>query len=135
MSAVSSVTNNATNTNATESILPQQTLSQNDFLKLLIAQMTAQDPLNPQTDTQMAAQMAQFTSLQQSGTMASDLQILKANSMLGGTVSVQTDANTVTTGVVETVRYVDGTPQIVVGGVAYEMSQILAISPTPVATP
>jgi flagellar basal-body rod modification protein FlgD len=38
-----------------------QTLTQSDFLKLLTTQMQAQDPLNPTDNTQMVAQMAQFS--------------------------------------------------------------------------
>lgn len=37
---------------------------QNMFLKLLIAQMKNQDPLQPQDSTQYVAQLAQFTSLE-----------------------------------------------------------------------
>lgn len=39
------------------------TLDQNDFLKLMTAQMQNQDPFNPVDNTQMVAQMAQFSSL------------------------------------------------------------------------
>lgn len=38
---------------------------QTTFLKLLIAQMKNQDPLNPQDSTQFVAQLAQFSSLEQ----------------------------------------------------------------------
>lgn len=39
------------------------TLGQADFLKLMTAQMQNQDPFNPVDNTQMVAQMAQFSSL------------------------------------------------------------------------
>ena len=39
------------------------TLNQGDFLKLMTAQMQNQDPFNPVDNTQMVAQMAQFSSL------------------------------------------------------------------------
>jgi flagellar basal-body rod modification protein FlgD len=38
-----------------------ETLGQNDFLKLLTTQMQTQDPFNPVDNTQMVAQMAQFS--------------------------------------------------------------------------
>lgn len=38
-------------------------LDKTDFLELLCTQLKYQDPLNPQTDTDMAAQLAQYTSL------------------------------------------------------------------------
>jgi flagellar basal-body rod modification protein FlgD len=146
MPAVASVTNNYTNaTDSSDTLSTSQTLSQADFLKLLVTQMTSQDPLNPQTDTQMAAQMAQYTSLQQSSAMSTNIatmltqqqsmlaqqQLMQASSMLGGTVTLQKDSTTVTSGVVEAVQIQsDGTPKIVVDGTAYNLSQVLTISPT-----
>ena len=44
---------------------PKNTLGKDDFMKLFIAQMQSQDPMNPQDATQMSAQMAQFNSLEQ----------------------------------------------------------------------
>ena len=40
-----------------------QTLGQADFLKLMTAQLKSQDPFNPVDNTQMVAQMAQFSSV------------------------------------------------------------------------
>lgn len=42
-----------------------QTLGENDFLKLLTAQMQAQDPLNPMDSANFASQLAQFSSVEQ----------------------------------------------------------------------
>ena len=52
-------------------------LPENDFLQLLVTQMENQDPLDPQSDTQMAAEMAQFTSLQETSAMSSSLSIYR----------------------------------------------------------
>lgn len=41
----------------------QQTLGQSDFLKLMTEQLNNQDPFNPMDNTQMVAQMAQFSSV------------------------------------------------------------------------
>src|ERR1700722_4061444 len=120
-SAVNSQYNNIVNSQpSTDAVSgPQQTLTQNNFLQLLIAQMENQDPLNPQSDTEMASQMAQFTSLTESSNMSSSLSMMQANSLIGSTVLLQeANSQNTTSGVVQSVRLgaesSDGTPQIMV---------------------
>ena len=48
-------------------------LDKNAFLTLLVTQMKNQDPLNPASSDQMAAQLAQFSSLEQLQTMNATL--------------------------------------------------------------
>ncbi len=116
-----------------------QTLTQNDFLQLLVAQMENQDPLQPQSDTEMASQMAQFTSLSQTTAMSSSLSTMQANSLIGSTVTVQ-EANSqdTTSGVVQSVLLgaasSDGTPQIVINGTSYDLSQVVGVTPTTTST-
>ena len=52
-----------TSSSAAVSASASTTLGQADFLKLMTAQMQNQDPFNPVDNTQMVAQMAQFSSL------------------------------------------------------------------------
>lgn len=51
-------------------------LGREDFLRMLVAQLENQDPLNPQDGTQFTAQLAQFSSLEQLIAMRSSIDAL-----------------------------------------------------------
>ncbi|WP_242119121.1 flagellar hook assembly protein FlgD [Sphingomonas lacusdianchii] len=72
----------ATNQAAAKSKLGQRSLGQDDFLRLMTAQLQYQDPFNPTDNGQMVAQMAQFSSLSGITEMSSTLKTLAAK--LGG---------------------------------------------------
>ncbi|HLH53395.1 MAG TPA: flagellar hook capping FlgD N-terminal domain-containing protein [Verrucomicrobiae bacterium] len=119
---------------------PSSTLTQNDFLKLLVAQMSAQDPLNPQSNTDFAAQMAQFSALQTSQATQSDMSVLQAsqlvqqaNSFIGRTVTLAAHDGSTPTGIVTSVQMVSGVPKVVVNGSLYDLNQVLSISAQAVA--
>ena len=109
---------------------PSSTLNQADFLKLLVAQIQYQDPMNPQSDTQMAAQMAQFTTLQQATQSTNSLAMMQANSLIGSTVGVQIDSTHSASGIVTGVDLSSGTPQITINGTDYTLSQVTSVKPT-----
>ena len=136
INSVAPVTTSVSNTSAP---LPSQTLNQGDFLKLLVAQMSAQDPLSPMSNTDFAAQMAQFSALQTSqatqtavAQLHTDQQLAQANGLLGRTVTLQVNPQTTANGVVQGVSINSGIPQIVVNGTAYDLDQVVAILPAPV---
>jgi flagellar basal-body rod modification protein FlgD len=54
------------------------TLGKEDFLKLLVAQLTHQDPTNPMQDTEFVAQLATYSGLEQQMTMNKNLETLIA---------------------------------------------------------
>ncbi|MDO5774292.1 MAG: flagellar hook assembly protein FlgD [Spirochaetales bacterium] len=110
----------------------QRDLGKDDFLKLLITQLSNQDPTSPMENTQFIAQMAQFSSLEQMTNMNQEFS--KMNSMLVSSQAVGTIGKTVditlgdtkTTGVVEAVTY-GANPQVRVNNMYYDMKQISAV--------
>jgi flagellar basal-body rod modification protein FlgD len=85
------------------------TASQDRFLKLLVAQMNNQDPMNPMDNAQMTSQMAQIntvTGIQQvndtlknMATQFSSMQVLQGSSMVGHNVMVESNTLTRSAGV------------------------------------
>ena len=111
-------------------------LGQDDFLKLLVTKMTAQDPMNPQADTDFIAQMAQFSSLEQARSMTQDMstlrlqqEMLTANGLIGRNISLTDGENQIGHGVVNSVAVSEGELAVVVDGKNYSLGQVSSISP------
>jgi len=60
------------------------------FLKLLVAQMKYQDPLEPTSNTEFIAQYASFTQVEQLQNMSANLELSRASSYVGQTVTIRT---------------------------------------------
>ena len=97
----------ATSTSSSSSGVSTQTADQmqTTFLKLLVAQINNQDPLNPVDNSQMTSQMAQIntvggiqqlnTSLQGLVSQFSSMQMLQGSTLIGHTVTVPGNSLTV----------------------------------------
>jgi len=64
---------------AGQTVKSQGTLDQNSFLKLMTTQLKTQDPFNPVDNTQMVAQMAQFSSVAGISEMNASLKSMAAD--------------------------------------------------------
>lgn len=83
--------------------LQANSLGMEDFLKILLTQLTYQDPLKPMDNQQFMAQMAQFTSLEQTQQLNSKLETLITNQaalqsvgLIGRTVDITVSGSTLT---------------------------------------
>ena len=66
-------------TTATQSSGLDALANENTFLQLFIAQLKNQDPLSPQDGTQFVAQLAQFSNLEQTLGMHSDITAIRTD--------------------------------------------------------
>lgn len=109
-----------------------QDLGKDDFLKILITQLSHQDPTDPMKDKEFISQMAQFSSLEQMNNMASQMEGLSKTlssgqtvGLLGRTVEAVQGEGTVT-GRVEAISGGEN-PQLIVNGRNLDTSQIIKV--------
>jgi flagellar basal-body rod modification protein FlgD len=112
---------------------------QMDYMKLLIAQLQNQNPLEPLDNKEMASQLAQFSQLQQLESMNTNfakvlaaIEQTYANSLIGKEVSFisETDegASDITSGTVEQVyNGADGEISLVVGDYILGLEDVIAV--------
>mgnify|MGYP000932160921 CR=1 FL=1 len=110
-------------------------LDMTDFIKLLVAQMTNQDVMNPTDNTEFVSQLAQYSTLQAMQDMEQKANLQYASSLVGKyvTVSQQNKTTGVITkgeGIVNAVSLSGASPLIVVNGTAYDMSAVTGIFDT-----
>ena len=115
--------------------VPVKMLGQNEFLKLLVTQMRNQDPMQPVSDTEFIAQMAQFSSLEQTKTMSADItklrqgnDFLQATNLLGKEVRLHLGDMEFTKGIVTDLNVKDGEARIIVGDKTYTLDQVNSVS-------
>lgn len=129
------VSGSQTSKSSSSNALAAQSLDQQDFLNLMVTQLKMQDPLNPQSNTDFIAQMAQFSSLSTNTSTNSKItelqsteQFQQANGLLGRMVVLQADSSTQRSGTVSGITLDAGTPKIVVNGQSYDLSQVVSVA-------
>jgi len=96
---------------------PNGVLGQNDFLKLMIAQLQAQNPLEPSNGTEYVSELAQFTQLEQTTNLASASELSSAVQLIGHKVSYTAPSGVSATGTVESVQSATSGPTVTVEGI------------------
>lgn len=98
--------------------LRSSSLGMEDFLKILLTQLTYQDPLKPMDNQQFMAQMAQFTNLEQTQQLNTKIETLITNQaalqsvgLIGKTVDITTATGTAS-GTVSALSLSGAAPQI-----------------------
>ena len=111
-------------------------LDRDAFLKLLVTQMRLQDPTHTMEDKEFIAQLAQFSSLEQITNLSSEIRALARNnastqavSLIGKTVEyLDVSSGASRTGTVESVRFQDGSPTLVIGGAEVLPVYVVSVS-------
>lgn len=133
---------------------PKGQLGKDQFLQMMVAQMRNQDPMSPMDGQQMAAQMAQFSTVEQLITLNETMAAQAGGQValidqLGGSLtlgaigkSVEVDssqaidrngdpapANTILRGRVDGVRFTPDGPVLTMGEYEFPFGAVLSIKP------
>ncbi len=124
-----------TTDSTTASAVPQQELGQDDFLKLLAAQLGAQDPMAPTDNTQFISQMANFSSLQQMSALNTNFTSFEnsqkadsAPSYLGKQVSVTDASGNAVSGIATAYHVNSGAVTLTINDTDYSIDSVTGVS-------
>lgn len=110
MSRVSALNLGTTSSSSGNSVHDLKDLDVNEFLKLMISELTNQDPLNPMDNTQLVEQVGQLRSIAATDQLSSTLAAMQtsqslttASSLIGKRVTALSTGSQNITGVVDRV--------------------------------
>ncbi|WP_054738617.1 flagellar hook assembly protein FlgD [Cellulosilyticum ruminicola] len=118
-----------------EATKTQSEMDKDAFINLLVTQMKYQDPMEPMENTEMLAQLAQFTALEQMLNVAQTNQKQLANSMIGKYVEYQyidsiSNQTTDEVGKVDYVKLSGDTPILGIGDKEIELDKVYQVVDT-----
>ncbi len=121
--------NNTANTNTASN-----ELDSNQFMQILLAQLTHQNPLEPMNNAEMMSQFSQLNSLQELRSINTSMEVVSATnqttylaSLIGKTVKAQRSDGKIVEGVVDGVLTEVDNPQIKIGSDMAYLVDILEI--------
>lgn len=124
--------------------LTESSLDRDAFLQLLVLQMRYQDPLSPMENTEMVAQLAQFSSLEQMQNLnesftqlsgnVDQLNFITANSLLGRTIRGLSTEGEIVEGEVQSVHLDGSLVYLNVDDKLVSMAGVLSIEAPQAAT-
>ena len=106
-------------------------LGKDAFLQLLVTQLKYQDPMNPASNEEFLAQMAQFSALEQMQNLNVSFDKYQAFTMIGKNILTkmtdETGKETYVEGTVDAVQMIAGTPYLSVNGSSFPLSSVQAV--------
>lgn len=116
-------------------------LKTEDFINMMVTQLQNQDPLEPAKNQELLAQMSQIGQLQSSSQLQETLksvmlqsQLTNASAMIGKSVTALNDDGSTTTGIVNSVKVVDGNVNLELdNGQSLPLTRVTTINGTPLS--
>jgi len=119
---------------AASSATSDSPVKREDFLKLLVTQLSHQDPLKPTADTDFLAQLAQFSALEEMRNLntsfqsfASGQEIGQMAALIGKKAEVQVQGSESWQGTVQAIKRRDGNILLMIDGQEYKPQDVIRI--------
>lgn len=136
MSAIDSLfsSNTATNTSVSANSDRLNDLTMSDFIKMMVAELENQDPMNPMSNTEMLQQMSQMRSITANDRLTTSIESLTlgqalstAAGLIGKTVTGVNTLGLSETGKVDKVTIESGEAKLYVGSSIINVGNVTAI--------
>ncbi|MDR3181991.1 MAG: hypothetical protein LBT89_03575 [Planctomycetaceae bacterium] len=112
-------------------------LTMSDFINMMTAELTNQDPTNPMSNTEMLSQISQIRSITSNDRLTSGIEALSlgqalstASGLIGKTVTGVNTLNETITGKVDKVTIEDGKAKLYIGSSIVNVENVTAINNT-----
>ena len=135
MSAIDTLfsgTSTSSSVSATSDRLNELTMS--DFIKMMVAELENQDPMNPMSNTEMLQQISQIRAITSNDQLSNSISALTlgqalstASSLIGKTVTGVSTLNETVTGRVDRVTIENGEAKLYVGHSIINVGNVTAI--------
>lgn len=134
-STTSTSSSSSTSKSATASLGQAAGLGKDDFMQLLIAQLKNQDPMKPMEDKEFISQLAQFSALESTEKLNTQLDellgsqsLVQAATLIGKQATAKLTDGTVVTGAISEVRMISGQPTAIINGQEVDTSLITVLT-------
>jgi len=132
--AVSNATQITANSNASQVGSKANAFGAQEFMQILLAQLSHQDPLEPMNNAEMMSQFSQLNSLQELRDIHTALETISVSnqttylaSLIGRTIKASRPDGEVIEGVVDGVVTETDQPQLLVGSETVDLTDVLEI--------
>jgi flagellar basal-body rod modification protein FlgD len=134
VNGISNINQISTNTTANPARANSNTFDSDQFMQILMAQLTHQNPLEPMNNAEMMSQFSQLNSLQELrdihtavDKVSASNQVIYLASLIGKTVKVNRPDGNVLEGVVEEVITEKDNPQLRIGTEKVSVSDVIEV--------
>lgn len=126
--AVESVSSNDNYSLPEKSRVPKKELDRNDFLNLMMKQLQNQNPLEPQSNEEFIASMAQFNSLQSLSAIDKNTQYSQAMGLIGKSAVLRQLNKEPVVGIIQGAGIIDSQIVVHINGFSYSAADIVSVT-------